>query len=178
MPGADQPIRDIPMEEFTGMPWLVSHIKVGQKEKVNRAFTSYMNAAVVDPFLRRMRIRSFDEFSDFLSLLVDYTLVFPESKAFFLVVTMSGHTVKGYRLVWFFYDIAPGKFYRWTYPQPRFSEWSYHYPEDVIRDLRTISDWDDPGFLNSSRTMDDQRFWSEFVLKKEEGRHRWLKELE
>jgi len=178
LPGTNEPVREIEREEFKGMPWLVSQIKIDNKNKVNRAFSHYMNVTVVHPFLCRMRVRSFDEFPEFMSLFgEDYTLVFPESKTFFLIVTMAGHRIKGYRLVWFFYDIAQGRFYRWTYPQPRFTEWSYHYPEDVIMDLQAISDWDDCRFLNSSRTMDDQRFWSEYVLKKEEGRYRWLEEI-
>lgn len=178
IPGTDESMRDVEREEFTGMPWLVSHMKIEHKTKVNRAFTTYMNTAVVHPFLSRMRIRSFDEFNEFISLFGYYTLVFPENKAHFLIVTMAGHKVKGYRLVWFFYDPVLNKFYRWTYPTPRFSEWSYHYPEDVIQDLHTISDWNDCRFLNSSRTMDNQRFWSEFVLKKEDGRYQWLEEIE
>jgi len=28
---------------------------------------------------------------------------------------MAKRIAKGYRLVWFFYDPAPGKFYRWTF---------------------------------------------------------------
>jgi hypothetical protein len=90
---------------------------------------------------------------------------------------MAKHQTLGYRLVWFFYETGVGKFYRWTYPQPRYREWSYHYSEDLIMDLQAISDWDDQRFLKSSRTMEDQRFWSEYVLKTTEGRFHWLEEI-
>ena len=178
IPGTDQPIRNVEREEFPGMPFLVSHIKIERKTQVNWAFAKYMNATLIHPFLRQMRIRFFDEFVEFISLFgEDYYVVFPNNKAVFLVVTMAKHRTLGYRLVWFFYDFGTGKFYRWIYPQPRYSEHSYHYSEDLIIDLQAISDWNDPGFLNSSRTMDDQRFWSEYVLKTTEGQFHWLKEI-
>lgn len=177
-PGTDEPMRDIETEEFSGLPAIVSYLKIERKMKVNRAFEQYMNLSVIDPFFKRMRIQSFEEFSEFSSLYGEnYTMVYPDSKTFFLVVAMAKHITKGYRLVWFFYDTTPGKFYRWTFPKPRFSERSYHYSEDVIMDLINISDWNDFQFLNSSRTMEDQRFWAEFVLKKEHGRYIWLDEL-
>jgi hypothetical protein len=178
MPGTDEPMRNIETEEFSELPWIVSDLKIEQKMKVNRAFGQYMNASVVHPFLKRMRIQFFEDFSEILSLYgEDYTLVFPDSKMYFLVVAMAKHITKGYGLVWFFYDTTPGKFYRWTFPQPRFCEWSYHYAEDVIVDLISISDWNDYRFLNSSRTMENQRFWAEYVLKKEQGRYIWLDEV-
>lgn len=178
MPGTDEPMRDIETEEFSELPWIVSHLKIEQKMKVNRAFGQYMNASVVHPFLKKMRIQFFEDFSEFLSLYgEDYTLIFPESKMYFLVVAMAKHIEKGYRLVWFFYDTTLGKFYRWTFPQPRFSEWRYHYSEDVIMDLISISDWNNYRFLDSSRTMENQGFWDEYVLKKEHGRYIWLDEV-
>lgn len=177
-PGTDKPMRDIEEEEFAGVPSVVSRLKVEQKMKVNRAFGQYMNASVVHPFLKRMRIQFFEDFSEFLPLFdEDYTLVFPESKIYFLVVAMARHSTKGYRLVWFFYDTMLGKFYRWTFPQPRFNEWRYHYAEDVIMDLISISDWNDFRFLNSSRTMENPRFWAEYVLKKQDDRYHWLQEV-
>ena len=179
IPGTDKPVRDIEHEEFPGMPWLVSETKIEQKNKINRAFIQYMNVSLVFPFLQRMRIRYPDEFIEFNSMFGEnYEMLFPQSKAYFLVVTMARQQTMGYRLVWFFYEPTAEKFYRWAYPQPRYSEWSYHYPEDVITDIGDISDWDDCGFLNSSRTMDDPRFWSEYVLKMENGRYRWLEEID
>ena len=174
----DQQMRNVELEEFSGMPWLVSNIKIERKTRVNSAFAKYMNATLIHAFLRQMRIRFFDEFVEFSSLFgEDYYVVFPDSKAFFLIVTMAKHPTLGYRLVWFFYEGGTGKFYRWVYPQPRYSEWSYHYSEDVIIDLQAISEWNDQMFLNSSRTMDDQRFWSEYVLKTKEDQYQWLKEI-
>jgi len=178
MPGFDPPLRYIEHEEFPGMPWLVRETKIEQKNAVNRAFVQYMNVWQVFPFLQRMRIRFPDEFTEFNSLFGEnYQLLFPQSKTCFLVVTMARQQALGFRLAWFFYEPVAAKFYRWTYPQPRYSEWSYHYPEDVITDIEDISDWNDTGFLNSSRTMDDPRFWSEYVLKMENGSYRWLEQI-
>jgi hypothetical protein len=65
--------------------------------------------------------------NSFLKSYAECILVFPASKLYFLAVTMARDKSKGYRLAWFFYDFSLGKFYRWTYPQPRYSEWHYAY---------------------------------------------------
>lgn len=57
IPGSDQPMRDVELEEFPGMPWLVSHIKIEHKTQINWAFAKYMNASLIHAFLRQMRIR-------------------------------------------------------------------------------------------------------------------------
>lgn len=175
---AGLPIRNIEEEEFEGMPWLVSSIKIEEKGKINRAFERYMNLALVHPFLQRMRIGFPDEFVDFSSLFGEnYTLLYSGERTYFLLVTMAKHRVEGYRLVWFFYEPTAATFYKWTYPQPRHSGWRYWYVEDVIVDLKDICEWNDSGFLNSSRTLDDPRFWSEYVLAHEGGRHLWLEPI-
>lgn len=175
---ARQFVRNIDTEVYPDMPWLVSHIKAECKRKVKDAFVAYANAAFVQPFFQKMRIRFFEAYSEFQPLFGDdFTLVFPENRKYFLVVAMARHQMDGFRLVWFFYDMNSGIFYRWTYPQPVFSEWSFHYAEDVINNLKSISDWDDYAFLTSSRTMDDVHFWQEFVLKREADGYKWLESL-
>jgi hypothetical protein len=169
--------RNVEEEEFLGVPSLVSQLKIEEKRKLNGAFQRYMNILYVHPFLQQMRIRFPDEYVDFSSLFGDYTLLHSKDRSCFLVVTMAKHSLKGYRLVWFFYEPPSSKFYRWTYPKPRYSKWVYAYGEDVIEDLKDICEWNDFGFLTSSRTLDDPRFWSEYVLKSENGRYRWIEEI-
>lgn len=175
---SDQVERDIETEVFAGVPWVVSHIKAEEKGKVKRTFSAYVNAAFVHPFFRGLRIHFFEAYSTFQPLFGDdYTLVFPDTKEYFLVVAMAKHRVDGYRLVWFFYDMNSRTFYRWTYPQPVFSEWSYHYAEEAINALKSISNWNNYDFFLSSRTMDDVGFWQEFVLKREGDNYLWLESL-
>jgi hypothetical protein len=176
--GKEMHIRDIDLEQFPGIPWLVSHLKSEKKAGINRAFSHYMNLSQVQPFLKQLRIKFFEEFAELHSLYgSDYLLLFPELKDRFLVVAMAKHQILGYRLVWFYYDSASNKFYRWNYPKPRFSSSSYHYSQDVIDDIHSISGWDDFDFLTSSRTLDDPHFWSEYVLKKVNGKFMWLEEI-
>lgn len=172
-----RPFRNIEAEEFAGAPSLVSHLKIEEKRKINRAFERYMNLIFVHPFLQSMRIRFPDEYVDFSSLFGDYTLLYSRERTFFLLVTMARHRLKGYRLVWFLYDPSSSRFYRWTYPLPRYSEWDYAYGEDVIADIKDISEWNEHHFLLSSRTLDDPNFWAEYVWKAENGCYRWLEAI-
>jgi hypothetical protein len=125
-----------------------------------------------------MRIRFPVEYVDFSPLYPEHTLLYPRDRSCFLLVTMAQHKQKGHRLVWFFYEPSSGRFYRWTYPQSRYSDGSYWYVQDVIDDLKNISEWDDYRFLSSSRTLDDQNFWTEYVLKKQNGRYAWLEAID
>jgi len=169
-----QPFRNIGEEEFSPAPWLVTSIKCDEKAKVNQAFDRYMTVAYIDPFLQRMRIRFPDRYVNFSPVFGYYNLFYPRERSHFLLVTISKHREKGYRLVWFFYEPASSMFYRWTYPPSRYSEDPYSDGEEVIDVLKDISEWNDGRFLNSSRTLDDPNFWAEYVLKKEDGRFRWL----
>ncbi len=176
--GKEMHVRDIDMEQFPRMPWLVSHLKSEKKAGINRAFSHYMNLSQVQPFFKQLRIKFFEEFAELYSLYgSDYQLLYPELKDRFLVVAMAKHQILGYRLVWFYYDSASNKFYRWNFPKPRFSGHSYHYSQDVIDDIHSISDWDDYLFLTSSRTLDDPHFWSEYVDKKNNGKFIWLEDI-
>jgi hypothetical protein len=174
-PGSEREMRNIEWEPFEGMPFMVGWLKIRQKTAVKKAFVEYMQVTVVEPFLRQMRIRFPVEYMEFLPLYEQYCLLFPADRDCFLLVTLARHQTLGWRLVWFFYDLASARFYRWTFPKPRYSGRSHHYSEDVIEDIAGISDWDDPGFLQYWRTMDDRRFWDEYVLKEEDGRYLWLK---
>jgi hypothetical protein len=125
-----------------------------------------------------MRILFPDEYVEFSSLFGDYTLLYSRSRTFFLLVAMAKHRAKGYRLVWFLYDPSLSRYYRWTYPQPRYSASGYAYGDDVIEVLKDISEWNEYGFLQSSRTLDDPQFWAEYVWKTENGRYRWLEPVD
>ena len=170
-------VRDVSYEEFMDLPWIISLVKVEEKEKVHRAFTTYMNLAFVKPLFERLRIRYPEEYVKFCyRYSEDYTLLFPEHRKYFLVVTLAENEQLGYRLAWFFFDTATETFYRWKYPQARYNG-PHDYTPDIIEDIKDISSWDHQQFLGSTRTLDDSRFWEEFVLKKEDGAYVWLEAM-
>lgn len=166
--------------EFTEMPFLVSWIKSNRKTDIHSAYIEYMNVSLVDSFLEQLRIVRFEEYAEYGSTpwgRWGQFLIYPESKAYFLVVTLARHRELGWRLVWFFYDHAATKFYRWTYPRPDYHAARHWYAGEIIDAISDISGWDDYQFLNSSRTLDDPAFWSEYVLKRVDGHYRWLEEV-
>lgn len=50
--------------------------------------------------------------------------------------------------------------------------------QEIINELSTLCYWNDPDYLSSSCTLDDNRFWKTCVLIKGNGRYRYLEELE
>jgi hypothetical protein len=178
-PLSDRGIRYIEYEAYPDLPYVVSTVLVEEKRKVNRAFSTYMNLAFVRPFFQRLRIRHPEEYVRSIGLFSedDFTLIFPEHKKYFLAVAMVERQQLGWRLVWFFFDTATDQFYRWKLPTPQFHDHSYFYPEAVVEDIKAISSWDDHRFINSSRTLDEELFWQEYVLKKERDEYLWLEQL-
>jgi len=170
-------VRNVEYEVYPDLPWIVSMTIIEQIAKVHQAFTTYMNLAFVKPFFERLRVRYPDEYVKFsYRYSEDYTLLFPGHRRYFLVVAEAENERLGHRLAWFFFDIATETFYRWKYPQARYGG-PHDYTPDIIDDIKEISSWDDAQFLGSTRTLDDNHFWQEYVLKKEDGAYIWLEPM-
>jgi hypothetical protein len=173
-----KPQRHIELEEYGDIPYIVSSIMADRKEALNKAYSRYLNETIFIPFSRKMRIYFPNEFCKFQGLYSeDFELIFPESKEYLLMVTRVKNSESEYKLVYFYYDQMNKDFYQWIYPKPRISSFSYHYAEDIIDDLKGICDWDSYLFLNSSRTLDEQSFWDNYVLKLENGGYKYLKKV-
>jgi hypothetical protein len=137
-----------------------------------------MNVTVFFPFAQKLRIHFPDDFRELQSLYgEDYTLLFPENKEYVLMVSMTKNSKSEYSLAYFFYDQSCKEFYKWSYPEPRIALFSYHHSQDIIDDIKEISNWNDCRFLNSSRTLDDLSFWNNYVLKKENGEYKYLEKI-
>jgi hypothetical protein len=178
-PSSSDVLRDVELEEFGNIPYLVSVIKQRKKKAVNGAFSRYMNEAVFMPFIRQLKIFFPDEFVGVFPLYDDdYTLIFPQSKKCALMVAMAKDSKSLFNLIYFFYDVHERKVYRWTYPKPINYSSLHAYSQDIINDLEVISDWNNYQFLNSSRTLDDPYFWENFVTKRENGFYKFLVEVQ
>ncbi|HEY9258007.1 hypothetical protein, partial [Chitinophaga sp.] len=49
--------------------------------------------------------------------------------------------------------------------------------ECVISQLKAVTYWGDCSYLNSSCTLDDDRFWEQCVLQQQNGEYKYLREL-
>ncbi|WP_343704527.1 hypothetical protein [Chitinophaga sp.] len=170
----------VTMREFADAPWLVAHLLQQKKERINHAFRHYFTATTLAPLAAQLRLR-YPEKYDVLDGLFGarhFTSIFPEHKQFVLLGTAARgrHDTAG-TLRYLLYQCKSGEVFEWTYFSNR-AEIRGHYPELVITQLKTISPWDEVDYLHSSCTLDDDRFWEQYVFAKENGKYRYLKKLE
>ncbi|MBI3718108.1 MAG: hypothetical protein HY252_05885 [Sphingobacteriales bacterium] len=165
-------------DEFAELPMIVSEIKKTRKENINRAYTHYMNQEIFLPFIEKLQIKHPELYKECYGLYgVDYTLIFPESKSYTIIVFQKRDANGNYTIEYFLFLNQSKKIYKWIYFNPEVTNYSFHYALEIIKNLEKISNWNDCGFLNSSWTMDDPKFWNEYVLKMQDGKFLYLEEV-
>lgn len=177
MPSGEK-LFDVEMQEFKGQPWIVAHLKQKRKSAVNRAYKRYMNEEIFCPLIEKLKVKFPNEYHKCISLFgEDFTLIFPANKKSTIMAVMVKNAKNEKMLMYFLHESLSNKIYQWTYIKPKTGNFAYHYSNEIISELKKISDWNDEGFLDSSRTMDDENFWNNYVFKKENGEYLYLKEV-
>jgi hypothetical protein len=105
-------------------------------------------------------------------------MIFPIHKKYTIITMMVVDVQNLFRLEYYVYLQTTQKIHRWKYPQGRDGITSFDYADEIIKVLSKISGWDHIDFLNSTRTMDDENFWNNYVFKKENGNYIYLEEVE
>lgn len=165
------------LREFVGHPWLVGHIKQEQKSKMNRAFENYFNEAVLLPFLKKLRVERFEDFSVLHTLYSPehFPLIYPDSKEYVIAIVKAVSSDEKSRLYYFVYQDSTKQMFEWT--KPPIHEAGGHHSEWILDDIENLSNWGREFDLHEpSITMDDENFWKEHVLKKEHDHYLYLKE--
>lgn len=165
--------------EFKYQPQMVSMIKQQKKERINLAYTRYINEEFLEPFFAKLRISDPDNYVEADRLRYGYTMIFPEHKRYTLFCAFIQNNKNKWQLCYFLFYSEPRKFYRWTYFNGTEHDFSFFYGELIIDDLKQISVWDNEGYLDSSCTLDDAHFWDNYIFKKigETDEYLYLKQM-
>lgn len=169
---------NVQMLEFSTAPFLVAIIKQTKKEKINQAFRYYLELAVLQPLAEKLRIHHSNKYDKIVGMYgaEHFTSIFPANKRTVLLVTgAKGQTENGYTVRYLLYMPGEGSIYEWEYFPSCNS--SFYDAGSVIDQLKTVTYWDNPGYLHSSCTLDDDRFWKQYVLLQENGEYKYLREL-
>ncbi|RYG20984.1 MAG: hypothetical protein EOO07_03800 [Chitinophagaceae bacterium] len=170
-------IRAPEFEEFATMPYLVAIIKQEKKAKINTLFSNYFHEEYIAPFFLKLKILFPTVYTAFDPLRQGFTLIFAEHKNDVIVAALVKDSDDKWRLTYFLFDRKTGRFFKWVYFTSATYTFSFFYGDVIINDLKQISNWDHDGFLDSSCTMDDANFLSEFVYKMEDGNYLFLEEI-
>ncbi len=168
-------IRNVNYEEFKNAPYLVAMLKQTKKEKVNLAFVNYINEEYASTFFEKLKITFHGEYQSFCPLWSNYAMIFPESKSQIIICSLVENSMGKWRLKYFLLQLENKKWYEWVYFSSEEYDFLFFYSDLIIDDLKTISNWDNDDYLDSSCTMDDEVFWKEYVFKEEDGEYLYLK---
>jgi hypothetical protein len=165
--------------EFKDQPLMVSIIKQRKKERINLAYTKYINEEFLEPFFERLRISDPDDYVEANQLRYGYTMIFPEHKQYTLFCAHVKNNKSKWQLRYFLFHKETRKFYKWTYFNTPEDDSNFFYGDMIIDDLKQISPWDKEGYLDSSCTLDDTHFWDNYVFKKigETDEYLYLKQI-
>ncbi|SHN44528.1 hypothetical protein [Chitinophaga sp. CF418] len=169
---------NVQMLEFSTAPYLVAIVKQTKKEKINQAFRYYLEITVLQPLAEKLRIHYSYKYDSMVGMYgtEHFSSIFPVNKRSVLLVTgAKGLAENGYTVRYLLYMPEEGSIYEWEYFPTRNT--SFHDAESVIDQLKTVTYWDNPGYLHSSCTLDDDRFWEQHVFLQENGEYKYLREL-
>ena len=169
--------KDVGIEEFKDAPYLVALLKKEKKEKVNQAWRYYFNEDLILPFFERIRIESPEQYRYIGGTGITFTMIFPERKQYTLFCCLILNSEDNVWLLnYFVFVSATSKYFKWEYFKPAKVTDSY-YGTLIIGDLKQISHWDNISYLDSSCTMDDDNFWSNYVFAQKDGEYLYLQEI-
>ena len=102
------------------------------------------------------------------------TLIYPKERNVFLNPIMITNA-KGEKLLHYFVVFADSKIvYEWTYfKNKKIPEKSWHYGSDIVEQLKALTDWN-----FSFNTLDDNKFWTNYVSLKLGNNYKYLKQIE
>jgi hypothetical protein len=169
--------RNVEMLEFAAAPYLAAIVKQRKKGKINRAFRHYLEIAVLQPLAEKLRIHYPNTYDSVTGMYgtEHFVSIFPIHKRFVLLVTgAKGLAENGYTIKYLLYVPEEGNIYEWNYFPPGVTSFQY---AAVVDQLKTITYWDHSSYLHSSCTLDDDRFWEQYVFLQENGEYRYLREL-
>jgi len=168
---------NVEMLEFAEAPYLVAIVKQRKKEKINRVFRNYLEIALLQPLAEKLRIHYSYKYDNMAGMCgaEHFSSIFPMHKRFVLLVTEAkGMAENDYTIKYLLYIREEGSIYEWEYFPHGVT--TFH-AEFVIDQLKTVTYWDNYSYLNSSCTLDDDRFWEQCVFPQENGEYRYLREL-
>lgn len=159
------------------VPSIVAYELYAQKEAAGRAYRTYINLAICQPFARKLQINFPDEYHEvYPGLMDDFLVMSSEDKKYNLMFARVYDKDGMQWLNSFLYDATTGKMYKWLYATAPCN--SFNCQDEIFNCLKDITIIEDSLYLWSHIvTLDDPHFWQEYVFKKEGDNFKYLREI-
>ncbi|MBL0322289.1 MAG: hypothetical protein IPP80_07965 [Ignavibacteria bacterium] len=166
--------KEIEDRDYIGMYEIVANALKIAKLAENERFDSLTSRNIFIQAYEAQTKRHTNDFTKYAMINQDLTLIYPKERTVVMnpIMITNGKGEKALRFFLAFVDTK--KIYEWTYFKPKtIPDRTWHYGSDIIEQLETITEWN-----FSLKTLDDNKFWSEYVLAKAGSTFKYLKELE
>lgn len=166
-------------KDYIGMCEIVADELKKIKEEDEMSLNSSISNNIFKPFYENKKTQNPLEFTSYVLLNKDeFILISPMSKDVILNPIQIINDKGEKKIRYFLLFRQNGKIMEWTYflehpfDEKRIKDKIWHYGSIVMAQLQTLTDWD-----FSFESLDDNRFWSEYVLLKSGGSYKYLKEV-
>ncbi|MBB6126782.1 hypothetical protein [Mucilaginibacter lappiensis] len=163
------------LKPFVGHSNLVALVRAEKKQKLNLAFQDYIKKAVYHPLIISLKTNYPDIYETVWGFYGnDCNFLTPSHRQFCLMLFMATYKRKKSLLQFYFYHLQENKLYKWIYFELHPYKEKFDY--DLIqRVFSPISKLDNMDYIHDPRcNFDDDDFWNNFVLKKNNGEYQYL----
>jgi hypothetical protein len=168
----------VDMKPFVGHSNLVYLVRTKKKAELNLAFQEYINKAIFKPLVIYLKTNYPDKYGYTLGFFA-YECIYlvPSHRQFCLIIFAAKDGIKKTILHFFLYHLQENKVYRWIYFQSHPYKGNLNESSiiDAFSSISTIDNID--YFLNMECNFDDQTFWEDLVIKKNNDSYLYLEEL-
>ena len=165
---------------FIGHSYLVALIRLKKKRVINEAYVNYLQKAIFDPLIVKLKTFYPNEYHRTEFQPYNNFTLFPDHKRYCMFSLFIIDKEKNTRLQFFVYLQQNGVIYEWTYfpssihKDCKVDLFNIHKIFEPISQVLDSHDY----LTNPECTLDDDSFWNNYVLKKENNRYLYLKEVE
>ncbi|MGV3704313.1 MAG: hypothetical protein ACO1NU_02950 [Arcticibacter sp.] len=157
--------------DYIGMYEIVASVLRSEKEEQEKAWQDSVQNHIFAPFYQQQIRSGVNGIKAHSPVLTSSLLIYSKNKKYILnpeeVKDANGSTYVRY----FLFESATGKIYEWTYFSP-YQKKKGNVENGIMDNLNKITQWN-----YSYDTLDDDSFWSNCVLLKENGMYKYLREV-
>ena len=157
--------------DYIGLYELVASALKAEKETKEKAWQDSIQQQVFAPFFKEQMQSGKNGFKDTSPLTKESVLIYNKAKSY-LLNAAEIKDAKGLTFVRYFLLLPDsGSIYEWTY-FPSYQKKKGETANGIMPNLNTITAWN-----YSFDTLDDENFWSNYVLLQENGKYKYLTKL-
>jgi len=157
--------------DYIGLYEIVAEQLKEEKESEELNYLKLISETILIPFFNEQAKTKLNNIAKFNSILDDFVLIYPKDRHI-LLSPVKITDEKGNIYIRYFVIVPATKHvYEWTYFKPYLLEKNYA-DSPINKMMGSITQWD-----FSYKTLDDEKFWNNYVLFKSGDQYKYLKEL-